>query len=118
METQGYLVNVANPSLAPSQDFIVKDRAVRLTAGGFSGGDVVQLQIWVGDPVNGSFVNLARNGSLVQLTATNNQHIEIVAGKYKALYSGSTSTMVCYYDTDDLSLDRSAYYNIQVGLGV
>lgn len=118
MDAQGYLVNVTTPALAPSAVFTVSDRAVRLTAKGFSGSEFIQIQVWVGDATHGAFADLARNGALVKMLALNNQHTEILAGKYKANYTGSTAGLVCYYDTDDLTLDKNAYYTMQVGAGV
>jgi hypothetical protein len=78
---RGYLVNNVNPSLVESNEYDVRAGVVRIY--GANLGGTLPINVWVGDEVNGIWVNLYRNGTQIALSDTNNSYVEFVPGKYR-----------------------------------
>ena len=110
MQSQGFLLNIGDPSRAPSNDFSVETQAVRLRGVGFAAMDVVQLEQKIGLPTDNLWSPVIRGGTSIQLTVTNTQHIELVSGFYRVTYSGTNAALAVWYETDQLDLDNNLVY--------
>lgn len=110
-----YLVDTRATTLDPINDvvFTVTNNAVRLEAFGLIGSDTAAVQILVGpDTGETLWTNLYLNGQQVKLSATNNQVLMMLGGKYRVHYTGDADVVV-YLEQDLLSLDKNVFYNYQ-----
>lgn len=119
MANKGYfLINTVDPT-GVNPKFNVTTCGVRITASGLADSDFVQIQQWIGpNPSHGdgAWVDLAHNGQLVQLNATNTQRIIILEGAYQVTYGGSATIRV-YAQEDELELDGRLIYDFNQPYG-
>ncbi len=107
-----FVVNHPFPELASENEFVVSDRAQRLTASGLAGDDVVTIQVWVGPAAgngDGDWADLFHAGQAVQMDALNTQRIFVMIGTYRAVYAGSADVRV-YAQEDTNLLDDNIVY--------
>lgn len=92
-----------------SNEFDVRGYAVRLVLGGAINGDVVQVQVLAGNgeaSPNGTWADLAYNGTSIQLTNTNTQFVLVVEGRYRVTYGGASTQLQVYMEEDTIGIDQ------------
>jgi hypothetical protein len=108
----GFLLNTVpgGTVINASAEFDVRGYAVRLVAGGLIDGDVVQVQVLAGNNDNnvtqGTWADLAYNGTSIQLTDTNTQFVLVVEGRYRVTYDGASTQLQLWMEEDIIGLDQ------------